>query len=216
MDTFEEMSLLAFSLTLFLGQTPSPTATPQEAPPVEPAAQQDQAPPLEELERTARELEVKQLRAQVELLQTELEAQQTRQQQDQERLQTLEQREAIVSARAQALEQLRQQRVESLRSGYQWMVTADQLLEEGDFSVGPALTSARQDISDALASAAETGRGDTVRLIERALGRLITLEEHVEQRDLYRARLELQAAGFELNEAWRMSLQREGATLVNQ
>ena len=31
-----------------------------------------------------------------------------------------------------------------------------------------------------------------------------------------RLRLELQSAGFELNQAWRMSLQRPGATLVNQ
>ncbi|REG27399.1 hypothetical protein ATI61_110406 [Archangium gephyra] len=192
------MSLLALSLTLLLGQTPA------------------QAPTLEELERTAREAEVKQLRAQVELLQTELEAQQSQQQEDQERLQSLEQREATVSARAQALEQLRLQRVESLRSGYQWMITADQLLEKGDFSVGPALTYARQDISDALANAGETGGGDTARFLESALGRLITLEESVEQRDLYRARLELQTAGFELNQAWRLSLQRPGATLVNQ
>ncbi|HYO72812.1 MAG TPA: hypothetical protein VEU33_42795 [Archangium sp.] len=191
------MSLLALSLTLFLGQTPA------------------QAPTLEALERTARELEVKQLRAQVELLQTELEAWQGQQQEDQERLQTLEQREALVGARAQALEELRQQRVERLRSGYQWMVTADQLLEKGDLSVGPALTYAWQDLSDALASAAETGRGDTVRLIESALGRLTTVEQTVEQRDLYRARLELQTAGFELWEAWRLSLQRSGATLVN-
>lgn len=192
------MSLLALSLTLFLGQTPA------------------QAPTLEELERTAREAEVKQLRAQVELLQAELEAQQSQQQQDQDRLQSLEQQDATESARAQALEQLRQQRVESLRSGYQWMITTDQLLEKGDFSIGPALSYARQDISEALASAAETGRGDTVRIIESALNRLIRIEESVEQRDLYRARLELQTAGFELREAWRLSLQRSGATLVNQ
>ena len=211
------MSWLALSLNLFLGQTPAPTATPQEAPLVEPVApRQAQAQTLEELERTARELEVKQLRAQVELLQAELEAQQSQQQQDQERLQSLEQQEATESARAQALEQLRQQRVESIRNGYQWMVTADQLLEEGDLSVGPALTSARQELSEALASAAATGRGDTVRLIESALNRLTRLEENVEQRDTYRARQELQTAGFELHEAWRLSLQRSGATLVNQ
>jgi hypothetical protein len=192
------MSWLALSLTLFLGQTPA------------------QAPTLEELERTAREAEVKQLRAQIELLQTELEAQQTQQQQDQERLQSLEQQDATESARAQLLEQFRQQRVESLRSGYQWMITVDQLLERGDLSVGPALTSARQDISTALASAAETGRGDTSRLLESALDRLVIAEQAVEQRDVYRARLELQTAGFELREAWRHSLQRPGATLVNQ
>jgi predicted RNase H-like nuclease (RuvC/YqgF family) len=192
------MSLLALSLTLFLGQTPA------------------QAPTLEELERTAREAEVKQLRAQIELLQAELEAQQSQQQQDQERLQSLEQQDATESARAQLLEQFRQQRVESLRSGFQWMLTVDQLLERGDLSVGPALTSARQDISTALASAAETGRGDTSRLLESALDRLVIAEEAVEQRDVYRARLELQTAGFELREAWRHSLQRSGATLVNQ
>ncbi|HEX5744949.1 MAG TPA: hypothetical protein VFZ09_01825 [Archangium sp.] len=191
------MSPLALSLTLLLGQNPSP-------------------PTLEELERAAREAEVKQLRAQVELLRTELEAQQSQQQQDQERLRTVEQREALVGARAQALEQLRQQSVRSMSSGYQWMITADQLLEKGDFSVGPALTYARQDISEALASAAGSGRGETARLIESALGRLTTLEEAVEQRDIYRARLELQSAGFELHQAWRLSLQRSGASLVNQ
>ncbi|WP_375766680.1 hypothetical protein NR798_34050 [Archangium gephyra] len=210
------MSWLALPLTLLLGQTPSPTATPQEASPVEPAAQQAQAPTVEELERTARELEVKHLRAQVELLQAELEAQQTQQQEDQDRLQSLEQEAATESARAQTLEQLRQQRIESLRSGYQWMATTDQLLEQGDFSIGPALTSARQDLSDALASAAGTGRGDTVRFIESALDRLAIAEQAVEQRDIYRARLELQSAGLELTQAWRMSLQRPGATLVTQ
>ncbi len=207
------MSWLSLPLTLFLGQTPAPTATPQEAPVVEPAAQQAQAPTLEELERTAREAEVKLLRAQLELLQAELEAQQ---QQDQERLQSLEQQDATEDARAQLLEQFRQQRLASLRSGYQWMITVDQLLEQGDLSVGPALTSARQDLSTALASAAETGRGDTSRFLESALDRLVIAEEAVEQRDVYRARLELQTAGFELHEAWRLSLQRQGTTLVNQ
>lgn len=214
------MSLLALSLTLFLGQTPSPTATPQEAPPVEPAAQQEQAPTLEELERTARELEVKQLRAQVELLQAELEAQQSQQQedqaQDQERLQAMEQREAVVSARAQALEQLRQQRVASLNSGYQWMITTDQLLEEGDFSVGPAITSARRDLSDALANAAQSGQGDVARFIGRAIDRIGFAEEAVENRDTITARQHLQNAGYELRFAWRLSIQRSGATLVNQ
>ena len=210
------MSLLALSLTLFLGQTPSPTATPQEAPPVESAAQQEQAPTLEELERTARELEVKQLRAQVELLQAELEAQQGQQLEDQERLQTMEQREAVVSARAQALEQLRQQRVESLNSGYQWMITTDQLLEEGDFSVGPAITSARQDLSDALANAVQSGQGDAARFIGRALDRISFAEEAVEHRDTITARQHLQNAGYELRLAWRLSIQRSGATLVNQ
>lgn len=207
---------LSLSLTLLLGQPPSPPVTPDEAPLVEPAAQQAQEPTIEELERTARELEVKQLRARMELLQAELEAQRTAQQEDQNRLQSLEQQDATENARAQTLEALRQQRLASLQSGYQWMITADQLLEEGDFSVGPALTSARQDISDALTSAAESGRSDTVRLIESALNRLTNLEETVEQRDIYRARLQLQTAGFELHAAWRLTLQRPGATLVNQ
>lgn len=205
--------LLSLSLTLVLGQTPTPPATPDELPLVEPATQQ---PTIDELERTARELEVKQLRAQVELLQAELEARRSEQQEDQDRLQSLAQQEAVEDARAQALEQLRQQRLTSLRSGYQWMVTADQLLEQGDLSVGPALTYARQDVSTALASAAETSRGDTLRLIESALDRLVIAEQAVEQRDVYRARLELQAAGFELHSAWRSSLQRPGTTLVNQ
>ncbi|MCY1076214.1 hypothetical protein [Archangium lansingense] len=208
---------LSLSLTLLLGQTPSPSATPDEAPLVEPAAQPAQeAPTVEELERTARELEVKKLRAQVELLQAELEAQQTAQQEDQNRLQSLEQQDATESARAQSLEALRQQRLASLQSGYRWMVTADQILEEGDFSVGPALTYARQDLSEALATAAESGWGDTVRFIDSALYRLAAAEQAVAQRDIYRARLNLQDAGFELRTAWRFSLQRSSATLVNQ
>jgi hypothetical protein len=196
MNTLGEMNgWLSLPLILLFGQTPSSPATPDE------------------LERTTQELEVKQLRAEVELLQARLEAQQ---QEHQNRLQSLEQQEAAENARAQALEDLRQQRLALLRSGYRWMVTVDQLLEEGDFSIGPALTYARQDLSEALASAAETGRGQTVRLIGSALDRLATLEEAVEQRNLYQARLQLQDAGFELQEAWRLSLQRQGATLVNQ
>lgn len=207
------MSWLSLSLTLLLGQTPTPPATPDEFPLVEPTLQQEKVETLDELERTAREAEVKQLRAQLELLRAELQAQQ---QQDQERLQSLEEQDAVEDARAQLLEQFRQQRLASLRSGYQWMTTVDELLERGDLSVGPALTYARQDLSTALASAAETGRGDTSRFIESALDRLVIAEEAVEQRDVYRARLELQTAGFELNEAWRLSLQRQGTTLVNQ
>ena len=144
MDTFGEMNgWIALSLTLLLGQAPSPS--PDERPFVEPAPRQGQTPTVEELERTAQELEVKQLRAEVELLRAQVEAQQ---QEDQNRIQTLEQQKVTENARARALEELRQQCVARLRSGYQWMVTADQLLEEGDFSVGPALAYARQDLSE--------------------------------------------------------------------
>src|SRR3712207_8754213 len=110
--------LLSLSLTLLLGQTPSPPVTPEEVPPVEPAAQQAQAPTLEELERTARELEVKRLRAQVELLQAELEAQRTQQQQDQTRVQSLEEQQAAENARAQTLEQLRDRKSTRLNSSH--------------------------------------------------------------------------------------------------
>ncbi len=214
------MSLLALSLTLFLGQTPAPTAAPQEAPPVEPAAQQTQAPTLEELERTARELEVKQLRAQVELLQAELEAQrtqqQTQQQEDQNRLQSLEQQQATQQARATELEQLRLERIASLARAYEWLISADQQLEIGERSIGPALISARQELSTALATADESGRGQTARLIQSALARLSTVDDDVAQRNLYVARRQLEAAGIELHEAWRLSINRQGTTLVNQ
>src|SRR5690242_21159506 len=83
MDTFGEMNgWIALSLTLLLGQAPSPS--PDERPFVEPAPRQGQTPTVEELERTAQELEVKQLRAEVELLRAQVEAQQ---QEDQNRIQ---------------------------------------------------------------------------------------------------------------------------------
>jgi len=55
-----------------------------------------------------------------------------------------------------------------------------------------------------------------VNLIDNALGRLTNAENSVQQRDVYQARLQLQAAGFLLHEAWRLSIQRPGTTIVNQ
>ncbi|MGZ3459333.1 MAG: hypothetical protein ACXU86_12620, partial [Archangium sp.] len=137
-------------------------------------------------------------------------------QQQQSRIQSLEQQQATKDARARQLEQLRQQRLTSLQRGYDWIVTADQLLERGDFTVGPAIAYARREISNAIANTSETGRGEITGYLQSALNRLFLVDPMVERRDSYPARLQLQAAGSELNLAWQISLQRSGSTLVNQ
>jgi hypothetical protein len=119
-------------------------------------------------------------------------------------------------ARADELEQLRQQRLESLELAYRWLSSADELLELGELDIGSTLAQARREISTALSTADETGRGQITQLLERAVERLAVASEAAEERDVYPARLELQAAGFELREAWRLTLNRSDATLINR
>jgi vacuolar-type H+-ATPase subunit I/STV1 len=213
---------LALPLTLLLGQTPTtpPTpATPEEeqAPGLvlgadaAPQEGQADAPGEEERERTTQELE--RLRTRLEALQADVEAQR---QQDEERFQALQQQQALQQERAQELERLRQVRLESLQRAHEWLRTADELLESGELDIGPALASAQQELSTALGTAAEAGRGETTLLLERALERLSTVDNAVSQRDIYPARLALQGASFELQQAWRLTLNRQGTTLVNQ
>jgi hypothetical protein len=185
---------LPLSLTLLLGQNPTTAPTAEE-------------------QRAAQELELRQLELQVETLRAEMEAQQK---EDQGHIQALQQRQALQQERAGQLEQLRQQRLESLRRAYAWLITADQLLESGEHAVGPAIASAQRELSTALATASDTGRGQTVRLIESALERLSNIDDAVDERDTYPARLELQAAGNDLREAWQLTINRPGTTLVNQ
>ncbi len=194
-DTFAGMNgWLPISLTLLLGQTPA-TA------------------PTEEERRAAQELELRELQLQVETLRVQMEEQQ---QEDQRRIQALQQQQALQQERAGELEQLRQQRLVSLQRAYDWLITADQLLESGELAVGPSIAYAQREISTALATATDTGRGQTVRLIQSAQERLSTVNDAVDERDVYPARLEIQAAGAELREAWRLTLNRPGTTLVNQ
>ncbi|HEX8433934.1 hypothetical protein [Archangium sp.] len=185
---------LPLSLTLLFAQTPT-------------------SAPTEEEQRAAQELEFRELQLQVETLRAQLEAQQ---QEDQGHIQALQQQQALQQERAGALEQLRQQRLVSLQRAYDWLITADQLLESGELAVGPSIAYAQREISTALSTAADTGRGQTVRLIESALERLSTVNDAVDERDVYPARQQLQAAGAELHEAWRLTLNRPGTTLVNQ
>jgi vacuolar-type H+-ATPase subunit I/STV1 len=190
---------LALPLTLLLGQTPAT----DEAPTREPS---------EEEVRAAQELELQQLRAEVATLRAQV---LTQQEENQNRLQSLEQQQATQQARATELEQLRLERVASLARAYEWLISADQQLEIGERSIGPALISARQELTNALATADEAGRGQTARLIQSALARLSTVDDDVAQRNLYVARRQLEAAGLELHEAWRLSINRQGTTLVN-
>jgi hypothetical protein len=191
---------IALSLSLMLGQTPTDSSTAR-------------APTAEQAERAVRDAEHDELSAELDLLRAQMQAQQ---QEDQSRLQSLQQQETLKGARAQRLEQLRQQRIASLTRGYDWLITANQLLESGDFDIGPAITYAQDEFSTALATASESGSGEITRLIQSALNRLSYLDDLVAQRNSYQARLLLQDAGWELHQAWQLSLNRSGTTLVNQ
>lgn len=220
MNTFAGMNAwIPLSLSLLFGQTsPDVRLGPEPGEqPVEPFAEQP-------LEQTEEELppaqELKRLRARLEALDTQLKArqaeEQARWQEDQNRLQTLEERQELETARADELEQLRQQRLESLELAYDWLISADEQLELGELDIGSTLAQAQREISTALSTADETGRGQIARLLERAVDRLAVASEAAEERDVYPARLELQAAGFELREAWRLTLNRSDATLINR
>jgi hypothetical protein len=191
---------IALSLSLLLGQTPTPSTTAS-------------VPTEAQAERAVRDAEHDELSARLELLGAQMHAQQER---NQGRLQSLEQQGRLKDARAQRLEQLRQQRLASLTRGYDWLITANQLLESGDFDIGPAVIYAQGEISTALSTATEGGGGETARLIQSALNRLSYLDDLVTQRNSYQARLLLQDAGFELHRAWELTLNRSGTTLVNQ
>jgi TolA-binding protein len=211
---------LALPLTLLFGQTPTTPTTPEteQAPgfvlgaEAEPEEGQTGTPGEEE-QRGPTTQELEQLRARLEALQADVE---TQRQQDEARIQSLQQQQRLQQERAQALEGLRQQRLASLQRAYDWLRTADQLLESGELDIGPAVASAQRELSTALDTAAEAGRGETTLLIEQALERLSTVDNAVSQRDLYPARMAIQNAGFELQQAWRLTLNRQGTTLVNQ
>jgi len=212
---------LALPLTLLFGQTPTTTPPPEDPAPLvepgfgagaeEPEGQTGAQGEEEQPERTTQRLE--ELRARLEALQADVE---TQRQQDEARLQALQQQQTLQQERAQALEGLRQQRLASLQRAYDWLRTADQLLESGELDIGPAVASAQRELSTARDTAAEAGRGETTLLIEQALERLSAVDNAVSQRDLYPARMAIQGASFELQQAWRLTLNRQGTTLVNQ
>ncbi|PTL80531.1 hypothetical protein [Vitiosangium sp. GDMCC 1.1324] len=207
---------LALSLSLMLGQTPSPSPSAGASPTAESAApQQGQARTPEEVEAelALRKAEVEELRAQTELLQAQQEAQR---QEHQARIESLEQQEALKNTRAQELEQLRQQQLASMSRGYDWLITAADQLEAGEFSIGPAITSAQQELSNALSTSVGIGRGESARLMQSAMARISTVEGLVADRNFFLARRQVQDAGFELHLAWQLTLNRSGTTLVNQ
>ncbi|WP_043432868.1 hypothetical protein [Cystobacter fuscus] len=180
--------LLALSLSWLLGQTaPAPSTEPTEAE----ATSAVQAAQLDEL------------RARLELLQVQDEE---RTQQTQARLETLEQERTDEQAARQQAELLRQESLRSLARAQEWLAAMDRLLETGEEPIGPAVVSAQRELSDALASTADIGRGESARLIQNVLQRLGTLEDSVAQRNPDAARLQLFFAGDELRSAWRMNL----------
>lgn len=192
--------LLFLPLSLWLGQTPVNAASQEAA-------------------LTVQQRQVEELQARMQLLQVQL---QSRQQAFNSRLQDVEQREQALAqqsasqqAAAEQLESSRQDQLAGLERGYQLLVQVERMLQSGDLSIGPALTSAQTELSSALSRASTNGQGETAALLQSALNRLATVAPSVGNRDTARALYVLQDAGFELRAAWQSSLHRSGASLVN-
>jgi len=195
-------------LAMMLAQTPEAEVgfgggvSDPEAASTSPDIQEEQA-------RTT--LELQQLRARVQQLEAQV---RQSQQQATQRLTGLEQQQVAQQERARALERLRQQRVEALERAFDWLVLGDQQLETGELDIGPTLTSASLALEEALEASVETGHGQSEGLISRAQERLAAALEAAQERDSYLARVELNAAGAELREAWRLSLNRSDASAL--
>ena len=192
--------LISLSLSLWLGQMPIDAASQEAA-------------------LTVQQRQVEELQARLQLLQVQM---QSRQQVLTTRLQDVEQQQQAAAeqstaqqAAAEQLETSRQEQMAGLERGYQWLVRVEQMLQAGELSIGPALISAQTELSSALASASNTGQGETVTRLQRALDRLATVAPSVGNRDTARALLVIQDAGFELRTAWQLSTNRSSASLVN-
>lgn len=232
--------LIALSLSLVLGQTPSSTPSTDDTgfPSGSDASQTATAPSDDvgfggsgsEQDTSAQGQaaaaqqgqDLEQLQAQLQSLQAQLQAQQQQTQQVQGQLAEMQQQQALAQQQQEArqatserLEQLRVERLDNLERGYQWLALASQQLFVGERAVGPELDSAQREMTAALTSATQTGHSEAASLIQSALNRMVSVNDSIEQRNLYLAQRQLQDAGSELRSAWEMSTNRPSATLVN-
>lgn len=110
--------------------------------------------------------------------------------------------------RAQAQERLRTQRLELIQRAAGWLLVADEALAVGELDVSAPLGNADVALAQAEANAEDTGRGQSVLLIQSARFRLAFAVEAAARRDISEARWALFYAGLELNEAYRRALNR--------
>ncbi|MBJ6763090.1 hypothetical protein JGU66_20170 [Myxococcaceae bacterium JPH2] len=114
--------------------------------------------------------------------------------------------------RAYTDERARQGRLAGIQSAGQWMVAADQALEQGEVDVGHALDVADQSFASVRESASGAGQGLVVVHSERARALIETAREAAARQDVYAARVALQSAGYELAQARAASLDRPGSS----
>ncbi|HSP80412.1 MAG TPA: hypothetical protein VLQ93_17910 [Myxococcaceae bacterium] len=218
-------------LALLIAQAPvspdtgiGPDIEPSPGLPLGPEPGEQQVEPFQEqlFEQPPEELspseEMRQLRLRIQQLEARFQEQQAleeeqqaleEEQQAEERLQSLEEQQATLQARALELQQLQQQRVVSLENAYGWFVTIENQLDGGNLdATSPALTNADAALAVALSTALETGRDQTVLLLERARDRLFVIRQALAARDVYAARVELQLAALEVWQAWQQALNR--------
>ncbi|RJS27175.1 hypothetical protein DRW03_02005 [Corallococcus sp. H22C18031201] len=171
------------------------------APTASSATQQENAPATQD--------EVERLRARVNELEQDV-AQ--RDAQAQARTGAVQSQVDTYEQRAYSDERARQGRLARIQSAGQWMVAADQALEQGELDVGNALDVADQSFASVRESASGAGQGLVVVHSERARALIQTARDAAERQDVYAARLALQSAGYELAQARAASLDRPGSS----
>jgi hypothetical protein len=153
--------------------------------------------------------EVTRLRQRIADLEQEMEARDTR---ATERTQSVQSQVDTHEQRAYEAERARQQRLARIQSGGQWMLAADQALEQGELNVDNALGIADEDFSVVVRSASTDGQGNVVVHSERIRAQIAYARDAAARRDVYAARIALQSAGEELRLARAASLERAGTS----
>ncbi|NOK19527.1 hypothetical protein [Corallococcus carmarthensis] len=153
--------------------------------------------------------EVTRLRQRVADLEQEMEARDT---QATERTQSVQSQVDTHEQRAYEAERARQQRLARIQSGGQWMLAADQALEQGELDVDNALGIADEDFSVVRESASTFGQGTVVVQSERIRAQIALARDAASRRDTYAARIALQNAGYMLQLARAASLERSGTS----
>ena len=176
-------------------------------------AQESTAPRSEERPPPAANMrqELEQLRTQVESLQSQLQVQQ---QESTVRTGLVEQELVGMQERAEVQEQLRTRRLDLLEDAGIWVLAADQALAVGELDIGDALDEADEALAEALASATETGQGQTVLLVENVRARIAFALEAAGRRSVYEARWALYDASWELRQARRHTLDKPDTTVL--
>lgn len=184
------------------GQTQTPVQT-------TPAPQGTQGQAQTQQDAAAANEEVTRLRQRIADLEQEMEARDTR---ATERTQSVQTQVDTHEQRAYEAERARQQRLARIQSGGQWMLAADQALEQGEMNVDNALDIADEDFSVVRQSAAAFGQGGVVVQAERIRAQIAYARDAANRRDSYAARIALQSAGDELRLARAASLERSGTS----